>query len=229
MPFRRLPIGTVATAGLAPRTGMRRGHDTCGLRRLLLAIGAAALLAGCAGAYLAKPPEPRTGVKITSAAIAFDESTMAYMPVRVSKTAAAYGHAPPKPVISDSDKQQAQRRVRAVIDAYREHAPRMLRSKLAAEGVQEGYQTEIALRPQWVSVSADNGAVDVAFEVSVRQRGASGIWKVVPIANNVADGPYWSLTREPGIGDEADVDLTRLVDSFSSATIRAMSQAGWFR
>ena len=199
MPFRRCPIGTAAPAGVAPGTGMRRGQDTRGLRRLLLACGAAALLAGCAGTYLAQPPEPRTGVKITSAEIAFDESAMAYMPVRVSKTAAAYGYAPPKLVISDSDKQQAQRRVRAVIDAYREHAPRMLRSRLAAEGVQVGYQTEIALRPQWVSISADNGAVDVAFEVSVRQRGASGIWKVVPITNNVADGPYWSLTRAPGM------------------------------
>lgn len=200
-------------------------------RRPLLMVALAALfsLVGCAGTHMAQPVEMRTGTRISSATITLDESAAATMPVQVTKTAGAYGYAPPKPTITGPEKEQAVKRAKAVLDAYRSHAQRMLRSKLAAEGVAEGGQTEVALRPQWVSVNSYNGSVTVAVEVVVRQREAVGVWKTTAISNNLADAPYWSLARAPGIGDEADVDLAKLVDSFSSAAVRAMAQAGWFR
>lgn len=199
------------------------------LRRLLLGALAAAALSGCAGTHLAKPAEPRNGAQITSAAIAFDESALSYLPIRVSKAAAGYGYTPPPPSISAQDRAQAMARAKAVIDAYRTHAPQKLQAALAENGAPHGFQTEIVVKPVALSIDANNGSVSVAMEVTVKQRDVAPSWKIVPVTNNMADGAYWNIARAPGIGDTPDVDLTKLVDSFVSSTVREMRMAGWFR
>jgi len=52
---------------------------------------------------------------------------------------------------------------------------------------------------------------------------------ITPVTQNTMDGAYWNVLRKPGIGDTADVDLSKLVDSFASTVARQMRQAGWFR
>lgn len=185
-------------------------------------------IAGCAGTHLAQPTQPRNGNRITSATITWDESLASSVPVRLHKAAAAMGYVPPAPSISDRDQAQARARAKAVWVSYRDNAVPLLRRALAAEGVQEGAQTRIVLRPSAISIDANNGAVNVAVQVSVIQPDTQSPWSITAISNNMADGAYWNVLRPAGIGDTVDVDLTKLVDSFARTTATQMRLAGWF-
>lgn len=198
------------------------------LFRLLGAATAALALAGCAGTHLAKPAENKNYAgRITSARVVWVEPIG--LAFSISKTAAGYGYTPPKPVIDSTERQQAQTRIAAVLAAYRSRAPELIGRGLAAEGVGSGDETTIVVHPVSASIDAHNGAVHMAVQVSVRHSGATGPWIITPVTQNMVDGAYWNVLRKPGIGETADVDLDKLVDSFSGAVVREMKFAGWFR
>ena len=117
------------------------------LGRLAVAV-AAITLAGCAGTHLAHPAQPRNGSRITSAAITWDDSLAASMPVRLHKGAAALGYVPATPALSNRDQTQARARVRAVLATYSDHAVPRLRRALAGEGVRfKNYNVEAQCTP----------------------------------------------------------------------------------
>jgi hypothetical protein len=199
-------------------------------RRVLHSLASAVLLgaAGCAGTYMAQPAQPKNhGGRITQATVVWAEPSA--MPIRISKGAAAYGYTPPKPVIDDTDRRQAQVRAAAVVAAYRKASARLLTEGLAKEGVAPGNETRIEVRPVEIAIDANNGAVHVAVQVSVRHADSPEAWRITPVTQNMVDGKYWNVLRKPGIGDEADVDLDKLVASFSDTVLREMRFAGWFR
>lgn len=194
----------------------------------MLIVLASVWFAGCAGTYLAKPAENKNhSGRITAATVRWIEPQA--LPISISKTAAGYGYTPPKPKITDKDQMEAAARVKAVLGAYRQEAPRVLMKGLADFGVNPGDETRITIRPVSTSISADNGAVHVAIEVAVRHADASTDWKIVPVTHNMTDGAYWSVLRRPGIGQDVDVNLDKLVVSFGDTVVREMRLAGWFR
>ncbi|MBE7418886.1 MAG: hypothetical protein HS128_14310 [Ideonella sp.] len=185
-------------------------------------------LAGCAGTYLAKPAQDKNHPgRITAASVVWVDTSS--LPISISKSAAGYGYTPPKPTVTEKDRSEARARVAAVLSAYRQKAPELLMKGLASEGVHQGDETRITVRPVSTSINGDNGAVHVAVEVAVRHADASSDWKIVPVTQNMLDGAYWNVFRKPGIGQEVDVDLDKLVVSFSDAVVREMRMAGWFR
>ena len=194
---------------------------------LVWLLGAAALLMGCAGTYMTQPAQPKNGGRISEATVVWADPVA--MPVRINKAGAAYGYTPPKPVIDAKDQQEAQDRARAVVAAYRQSAVLLLTEGLAKQGVKSGQQTQITVRPVEVSIDANNGAVHVAVEVSVRHPDAPAPWRITPITQNMVDGNYWNVMRKPGIGSEVDVNLDKLVASFSDTVLREMRFAGWFQ
>lgn len=194
----------------------------------MVALAASLLTAGCAGTHLQKPAENKNHAgRITQAQVVWVEPGA--LPISISKGAAGYGYTPPKPVIDEKDQREARARVQAVIAAYRQRAAPLLAGSLAKEGVMRGDETRIAIRPVALSIDANNGAVHVAVEVTVRHADAADDWRIVPVTQNMVDGRYWSLVRRPGIGSEVDVDLDKLVVSFNDTVLREMRLAGWFR
>lgn len=185
-------------------------------------------LAGCAGTYLAKPAENKNHAGyITAAKIIWVEPVG--FQYSISKATAGYGYTPSRPIIDDRDKQQAEARMKSVIDAYRARSQEFMRKALETEGVAAGDETKIYIQPVYATIEAANGAVNMAVRVSVHHADAVTPWIITPVTQNTMDGPYWNVLRKPGIGDTADVDLSKLVDSFANTVARQMRQAGWFR
>ena len=194
----------------------------------LVFVCAAAVLAGCAGTHLTKPAENKNHAgQITEANVVWVEPHS--LPISIGKSAAGYGYTPPKPVVTDKDKAEARARIDAVLAVYRQRAPDLLAKGLASEGVRHGSETRIMVRPLSSSINADNGAVHMTVEVAVRHADAQSDWKIVPVTQNMIDGAYWNVLRRPGIGQEVDVNLEKLVASFSDTVVREMRMAGWFR
>lgn len=200
-------------------------------RRLALRalLSAAALgLAGCAGTYMAQPAQAKNHAgRITEATVVWADPVA--MPVRINKAAAAYGYTPPKPIVDDKDQREAQARAQAVVAAYRQSAVPLLTEGLAKQGVKPGKETRIVVRPVQVAIDANNGAVHMAVEVSVQHADSAAPWRITPVTQNMVDGSYWNVMRKPGIGSEVDVDLNKLVVSFSDTVLREMRFAGWFQ
>lgn len=209
---------------------LERSFESSFRRTWTLGVAAAALalLGGCAVTHLSKPAEDKNHPgRVTQARVIWSEPVG--LPYQISKVAVARGYTPAKPVIDDEDRRQARTRVEAVVAAYREKGPVLLGKALAGEGVRVGDETRIFVRPVSASVDGYNGHVFVAVEVSVLHADAKTAWTITPVSQNFFDAPYWNVFRKPGIGDGEEVDLTKLVDSFSASVVREMRRAGWFR
>lgn len=193
-----------------------------------LFVAATMALAGCAGTQLARPAPPKNHEgHITAARIIWLEPTA--FRYSIAKSTGGYGYTPQKPVVDDREKQQAQARIKAVVDIYRTKSSEALQAALAAEGVAAGNATKIYVQPMSATIDANTGAVSMTVWVSVRYADGLAPWTITPVTQNTMDGAYWNVLRKPGIGDAADVDLTKFVESFANTVVREMQQAGWFR
>lgn len=193
-----------------------------------LFVAATIALAGCASTYLAKPAENKNHAGyITAAKIIWVEPVG--FQYSISKAAAGYGYTPSRPIIDDRDKQQAEARMKSVIDAYRARSQEFMRKALETEGVAAGDETKIYIQPVYATIEAGTGTVKMAVRVSVHHADAVTPWIITPVTQNTMDGPYWNVLRKPVIGDTVDVDLSKLVESFANTVARQMRQAGWFR
>ncbi|MBL0423149.1 hypothetical protein JI739_22630 [Ramlibacter sp. AW1] len=187
----------------------------------------ALLLSGCSGAYLLRPAPEMTGIRMTSAKVVWNDSTAFDLPVYTSVAVRGPVSQSTVPTISDRDARQTRSRGKAVLDAFRKDAVPMMEAALLARDIPVGFQTVVELKPLSITVLQHNGAVTVRMEVIVTQTGAAP-WRMTVECGNLAEGAYWNVFRPHGIGDEVDVDLSKLVAAFTSTTAAQMRLAGWF-